>query len=174
MKRAELIRNLVPVAMLCGMVFMNALPVYAQGQAEKEPKLMLVQLERTALRAGPGFSYPVLAFLSYRTVFYVLRIEKDWIYGYVQGERKPGYLHANALVSAELRIPQTSGEVPPLEASDIVLAGKGLYSSLEEMMTEGSNPVLDFSLLDRLERFAWPVAECVAFINGVGSARGEW
>lgn len=174
MKRADWAMNLALVLMLCGMVVMTALPVCAQGQQNKEPKLMLVQLERTALRAGPGFAYPVLAFLPYRTVFYVLGIEKDWIYGYVQGERKPGYLHANALVSAELRAPQTSSDVPPLEASDIVMAGKGMYSSLEMLMVESNNPVLDFSLLDRLDRYSWPVAECVAFIDGAVPSRGEW
>ncbi|MCX8012771.1 MAG: hypothetical protein N3A02_00585 [Rectinema sp.] len=173
MKRIEKAVHPAILFALCWMLWINAAPLFSQGTARQAEHIMMVQLERTALRAGPGFSYPVLAFLPYRTVFHVVRIDRDWIFGYAQGQRHPGYLHVNALVSAEIRSPGMTTDIPPLEASDIVMAGKGMYSSLE-MLGERLDSVLDFNILDRLEQFSWPASECIAYLSGAEPSQGEW
>lgn len=131
---------------------------------------MLIKVEKTAVRAAPSFASPVLTFAAYRTPFAVLRTEKDWVFGYVQGSSVPGYIPANALSAVKISLGGNAlSEPPTLQESEIVLAGKGFSSSLETTLKEGK--VFNFDAVDDMVTLTYSYAECLAFIEGSDSPR---
>jgi hypothetical protein len=107
----------------------------------------------------------VLTFAAYRTPFAVIRTENDWVFGYVQGSGRPGYIHLSALSPVKVTLGADALSAPPaLQESEIVLAGKGFSSSLESALREGN--AFNFAAVDDMVTLTYPYAECLAFIQG--------
>lgn len=143
----------------------------ALAQTTRLDSTMLIKVEGAALRTAPSFAAPVMVFAAYRTPFAVIRRIDDWVYGYVQGSRLPGYLHISALSPAKLPLGAETASTPPaLQESEIVLAGKGFSSSLEAALKEGS--AFNFSAVDDMVRLTYSYADCLAFIQGADISSG--
>lgn len=144
----------------------------AAAQTTPSDSTMLVKVERTALRTAPSFASPVLTFAAYRTPFAVIRTENDWVFGYVQGSGRPGYIHLSALSPVKVTLGADALSAPPaLQESEIVLAGKGFSSSLESALREGN--AFNFAAVDDMVTLTYPYAECLAFIQGTDISPGE-
>lgn len=157
-------------SILIVLVVMIAVATYAQQKPAEVT--MLVRVEKTAVRAAPSFVSPVLLFASYRTPVAVVRIENGWVLGFVQGLSKPGYIHMSALVPAKVSLSSDAASAPPpLQESEIVLAGKGFSSTLESALKEGN--AFNFDAVDEMEKLTYSFAECLAFIQGIDFSPGE-
>ncbi len=149
------------------------LTVAALGFAEvaTPDSTMLIRVEKTALRASPSYISPVIVFAAYKTPFAVVRIEGDWAFGYAQGTSRPGYVPMSALSSIKITLSADATSAPPeLQQSEIVLAGKGFVSSLEESLKNGSG--FNFAAVDAMEKLNYSFGECMAFIQGADSPPG--
>lgn len=134
----------------------------------KQDAVMLVRLEKTAVRMNPSFVSPVIGFAAYKTPFAVLRIEGDWVFGYAQGFARAGYVPASALSQVKISLSADSSAPPSeLQQSEIVLAGKGFASSLEESLKNGDS--FNFDAVDAMETVSYSFGECMAFIQGADS-----
>lgn len=132
---------------------------------------MIFRVEKTALRASTSFVSPVIAFAAYKTPFALVRIEGDWAFGYAQGTAKPGYVPMSALSPVKITLSADSTSAPPeLQQSEIVLAGKGFASSLEESLKNGNS--FNFAAVDAMEKLNYSFGECMAFIQGADSPPG--
>jgi len=98
---------------------------------------LAIKIERAAVRAAPSFASPVLAFVTYKTPVAIIRNEGDWVFCFVKGSSTPGYLHKSALMPIRAKI-DTNGisEPPELTAPELVLAGKGFSTNLEEALKD--------------------------------------
>ncbi len=143
--------------------------VFAEGTASDST--MLIRVEKTALRASPSFVSPVIAFAAYKTPFALVRIEGDWAFGYAQGTSKPGYVPMSALSPVKITLSADATAAPPeLQQSEIVLAGKGFASSLEESLKNGNS--FNFEAVDEIEKLTYTFGACMAFIQGADSPPG--
>jgi hypothetical protein len=144
----------------------------AAAQMTPPDSTMLIKVERTAVRAAPSFASPALTFAAYRTPFAVIRVENDWVFGYVQGSSVPGYIHVSALSPVRVTLSADAVSTPPsLEENEIVLAGKGFSSSLESALKEGN--AFNFGAVDDMVQLTYSYAECLAFIRGIDILPGE-
>jgi hypothetical protein len=151
----------------CAVAVFFALLAVCAAVAQTTPldSTMLIRVERAALRTNPSFAAPVLAFAAYRTPFAVIRRIDNWVYGYVQGSRQPGYVHISALSPATLPLGVEASSSPPaLQESEIVLAGKGFSSSLEAALKGDS--AFNFQAVDDMVGLTYSYADCLAFIQG--------
>ncbi len=140
--------------------------VFAFAEAVTPDSTMLIRVEKIALRASPSFVSPVIAFAAYKTPFALVRVEGDWAFGYAQGTSKPGYIPISALSPVKITFSADSTAAPPaLQQSEIVLAGKGFASSLEEALKNGNS--FNFEAVDAMEKLNYSFGECMAFIQGV-------
>lgn len=157
-----------------GVAIFLAVFVVCAAVAQTSPldSTMLIKVERTALRTTPSFAAPVIVFAAYGAPFAVINQVDDWVYGYVQESRLPGYIHISALSPAKLPLSAEDASMPPaLQESEIVLAGKGFSTSLEEAFKEDS--AFNFSAVDDMLRLSYSYAECLAFIQGIDLSSGE-
>lgn len=156
-----------------GLVFALLLmgSAFAFAQTTQPDSTMLIKVEKTAVRVAPSFVSPVVVFAAYKTPFAVVRAEGDWVFGYVQGSAKPGYVHMSALSPVKITLSADSATPPPeLQQSEIVLAGKGFASSLEESLKSGNS--FNFDAVDAMEKLSYSFGECMAFIRGSDSPPG--
>jgi len=157
-------------SILIVLVMVIAAATYAQGKPTEAT--MIIRVEKTAVRAGPSFASPVLLFAAYRTPVAVVQIENDWVLGFVQGLSKPGYIHISALAPAKVNLSSDAASAPPpLQESEIVLAGKGFSSTLESALKDGN--AFNFDAVDEMEKLSYSFAECLAFIQGIDVSPGE-
>ncbi|HNP93226.1 MAG TPA: hypothetical protein PLE76_03520 [Rectinema sp.] len=142
------------------------------AQEKSLESTMLIRVEKAAVRAEPSFVSPALSFAAYKTPVAIIRIENDWIFGFVRGLNRPGYIHMSALSPVKVSLnPDDVSDPPPLQETEIVLAGKGFSSSLELSLRESS--AFNFEAVDAMEKNSYSYAECLAFIHGIDILEGE-
>lgn len=147
--------------------------IYAHAEASPSDSVMLISVEKTAVRLEPSFVSPVLFFADYKTPFAIIRTQGDWMFGYAQGFAKAGYVHIRALSPVKVTLSADTAMQPPeLQQNEIVLAGKGFSSSLEESLREGN--AFNFDAVDTMERLQYSYAECMDFILGIDAQPGAW
>jgi len=97
-----------------GVAIFLAVFVVCTAVAQTSPldSTMLIKVERTALRTAPSFTAPVIVFASYRAPFAIIHQVDDWVYGYVQESRLPGYIHISALSPAKLPLSAKDASAP--------------------------------------------------------------
>ena len=150
---------------LAGLTFLSA-------QEKSLESTMLIRVEKAAVRAEPSFASPALSFASYKTPVAIISIENDWVFGFVRGLNRPGYIHMSALSPVKVSLnPKDVSDPPALQDNEIVLAGKGFSSSLELALKESN--AFNFEAVDAMVKNSYSYAECLAFIHGIDILQGE-
>jgi len=130
------------------------------AQEKSLESTMLIRVEKAAVRAEPSFVSPALSFAAYKTPVAIIRIENDWIFGFVRGLNRPGYIHMSALSPVKVSLnPDEVSDPPPLQETEIVLAGKAFHLVLncrsENQVLSTSKQWMQWKRIAILMRNAW-------------------
>lgn len=120
------------------------------GAAEASADQIYIKVRQTAVRASAQHFARSVQSVRYGDALEELGEEGAWIKVKTKGGAT-GYVHSSALSSSKIVLTssQGGGGAGP-SASDVVLAGKGFNSAVEEQYA-ASNRDLDFRAIDRLE-----------------------
>jgi hypothetical protein len=129
-----------------------------------------VQVKETKLRSAPRQWASSISSLQYGDTIVPIKIENDWVEG-IADSKKKGFVHISAMSSKKVIL--SSGKVPKgtVNASDVVLAGKGFSKATEDeyaKINSGSN----FQAVNVVETLKVPESELLAFLKDGQLAQG--
>lgn len=118
-----------------------------------EPKMMSVQVKNGEVRSTPSFLGRIVARLSYGDRVYFRGAKGSWTRVGLPGSSTEGWIHASALTPKKIVLKAGTSDVQTSASSDeLALAGKGFNKQVETEF-RNKNPNLDFSWIDRMEKF---------------------
>jgi SH3-like domain-containing protein len=133
------------------------------GSAEPQ-KTMSVQVKEGQLRSTPSFLGTIVAKLSYGERVEIIQDQGDWKKVAVRGGLQ-GWMHASALTAKSIVLKAGAGNVQTSATSgEIALAGKGFSDEIEKQYRK-LNRNLDYTWVDRMERFQVTPEQMQAFLK---------
>jgi SH3-like domain-containing protein len=133
------------------------------GSAEPQ-KTMSVQVKEGQLRSTPSFLGTIIARPSYGDRVEIIQDEGPWKKVAIRGGVQ-GWMHASALTTKNIVLKAGAGNVQTsATGSEIALAGKGFSEEVEKQYKE-LNHNLDYTWVDRMEKFQVPPEQMQAFLK---------
>lgn len=125
---------------------------------------MSVQVQNAQLRADASFLGKLTATVPYGTRVTILQARGDW--RQVQDAAgKSGWLHQSALTKKTIRMQAGGQDVATAASGDeLALAGKGFNSEIEADF-KNKNKDIDFTWIDRMEKYKVTMEEITRFLN---------
>lgn len=145
-------------------ILIMALGFFCFAATAQTQKTMSVQVKQTQLRATPSHLGKILVKASYGARVTILEERGDWkraAYGNYRG-----WVHASALTTKKIVL--TAGKTSQagsVSQSEIALAGKG-FSQETESNYRRANKNLDYTWVDRMEKFSSSPDEVENFVTG--------
>jgi hypothetical protein len=132
-------------------------------------RVKIVTQEAT-IRKDKRFFAPAVAAVPYGTVIEELDRQGDWLRVSYQG--KQGWLHASAVSQQKLDLSGFAGQrADETSREEVALAGKGFTPQVEAAMRE-KNPSMRYDLVDRIQGYAVPEGELLAFLQAGNLKQG--
>jgi len=134
---------------------------------------MSVQVKNGQIRATPSFLGKVVAPLSYGDRVQVLETRSDWMNVTGPGGQS-GWVHSSALTKKRIVMSSGSQDVQTGASGDeLALASKGFNSDVEAQFKK-DNKSVDFTWVDKMEKYKVSPDEVMAFLKegGVKPAEG--
>ena len=145
---------LLPVILLCGIAF----GVWAAGA-----KVMSVQVKQSELRASPSGLAGVVATVKLGDPLTLIEEKGAWTR--VSLGDKTGWIPTSSLVKGELKIKAGSKDAQLAASSDeMATATKGFNSDVESKFKQNDKD-MDFTWVDRMEKFKVSLNEIRAFMK---------
>ena len=126
-------------------------------------KMMSVQVKEAQLRTTPSFLGKIVANVSYGDRVQIIQDQGNWkkvAAGAVQGWMHTAALTVKTIVlkagGQDVRTSATGGE--------LALAGKGFNEQVEKQY-QNENPKIDYTWVNRMEKFEIPSEQMVAFLK---------
>ncbi len=130
------------------------------GEAQKT---LSVQVREGQLRSAPSFLGAILAKPAYGERVVLLQDQGAWKKVSVRGVQ--GWMHASALTTKTLILRAGAAPVETTATGgEIALAGKGFSEEVEKQY-KSQNKNIDFTWVDRMERFTVTPEEMRAFLK---------
>lgn len=125
---------------------------------------MSVQVQNAQLRADASFLGKLTASVPYGTRVTILQARGDW--RQVQEPAgKTGWLHQSALTKKTISMQAGGQDVATAASGDeLALAGKGFNSEIEADF-KNKNKDIDFTWIDRMEKYKVTMDEITRFLN---------
>jgi uncharacterized protein YgiM (DUF1202 family) len=125
---------------------------------------MSVQVQNAQLRADASFLGKLTASVPYGTRVTILQARGDW--RQVQEPAgKTGWLHQSALTKKTISMKAGGQDVATTASGDeLALAGKGFNSEIEADF-KNKNKDVDFTWIDRMEKYKVTMEEITRFLN---------
>jgi SH3-like domain-containing protein len=130
--------------------------------------MMSVQVKKGVVRLNPSFLGRIVTQLSYGDRVYVVDEEGSWTRVGLSENAAKGWIHSSALTPKVVVLKAGSEDVQVTASSEeIALAGKGFNKQVEsEFRSKNSN--LDFTWIDRMEKFVVSQKQMKQFLNEGG------
>jgi SH3-like domain-containing protein len=127
---------------------------------------MSVQVQSTQVREMPSYLGRVLATANYTERVEVLQRQRGWAQVRVGG--RIGWVNESALTKKQLRLVSGAADVErSASGEEIALAGKGFNSQVEADF-KAKNSAVDFTWIDRMEKFTVSEQEIGDFLREGG------
>jgi len=140
--------------------------VLVAAASSAAPKSMSVTVRETQARATPSFLGAVLAVLAYGDRLDILEEQRDWLRVALPDGRQ-GWVHRSALTEKRVVLEAGSGAAQTgASGSEVALAGKGFNKEVEAQYKAENE--LDYTWVDRMERFTVSAEEVAAFVEAGG------
>ncbi len=136
-------------------------------------KQMSVKVKETQVRSKPSFMGKVLARLSYGDRVDVLEEKRGWANVVIPGSEDKGWVNLSALTTKRVVLKAGASDVDKSASSgEVALAGKGFNEEVEAKYKQDSD--LDYTWVDKMEEFRYPVDNLVAFMveGGLNPSEG--
>jgi uncharacterized protein YgiM (DUF1202 family) len=154
----EWMRSLVKFWLIAGLVSV-AVSAFAAGAGT-----MSVQVKNGQIRATPSFLGKVVAPLSYGDKVQVLETKNEWMNVTGPGGQS-GWVHSSALTKKKIVMASGSQDVQTGASGDeLALASKGFNSDVEADF-KSKNQNVDFTWVDRMEKYKVTPEEMQAFLK---------
>lgn len=132
----------------------------AAGAAEQ----MSVQVQNAQLRADASFLGKLTGSVPYGTRVTIVQARGDWRQVQTPGG-SAGWLHQSALTKKTIVLKAGAQDVATTASGDeLALAGKGFNSDVEADF-KNKNKDIDFTWIDRMEKFKVSMDEITRFLN---------
>ncbi len=135
---------------------------------------MSIQIQDGKLRADPSFLGKILGSVAYGDPVTVIKMQDPWFFVSVKGGQLTGWIHSSALSEKEIVLRSGAADVRKTASQkEVALAGKGFTADVEKEFKK-SNPNLNFTWVDRMEKIVISDQEIGQFIKegGLSPARG--
>ncbi len=130
------------------LICLTGFAAFAVGQS-----MMSVQVKKGQIRLTPSFLGRIVALLSYGDRVYVLEQKGSWTKVGLSKGISDGWIHSSALTRKKIILKAGAQDVQTAASSDeLALAGKGFNQQVESEF-RAKNPNLDFTWVDRMEKF---------------------
>lgn len=130
------------------LICLTGFAAFAVGQS-----MMSVQVRKGEIRLTPSFLGRIVALLSYGDRVYVLEQKGSWTKVGLSRGISDGWIHSSALTRKKIILKAGAQDVQTAASSDeLALAGKGFNQQVESEFRV-KNPNLDFTWVDRMEKF---------------------
>ncbi len=130
------------------LICLTGFAAFAVGQS-----MMSVQVRKGEIRLTPSFLGRIVALLSYGDRVYVLEEKGSWTKVGLSKGISDGWIHSSALTRKKIILKAGAQDVQTAASSDeLALAGKGFNQQVESEF-RAKNPNLDFTWVDRMEKF---------------------
>ena len=130
-------------------------------------KTMSVQVKKCQLRNKPSFLGKVVTKLNYGDKVEIAQEKNSWV-EVSKSKKKGGWIHVSALSEKEIIVNPNSEDVKSAASSDeIALAGKGFNEQVEKDFKK-KNKSVDFSWIDKMEKFVVSQSEIQSFLKNGG------
>jgi hypothetical protein len=130
------------------LICLTGFAAFAVGQS-----IMSVQVKKGQIRLTPSFLGRIVALLSYGDRVYVLEQKGSWTKVGLSRGVSDGWIHSSALTRKKIILKAGAQDVQTAASSDeLALAGKGFNQQVESEF-RAKNPNLDFTWVDRMEKF---------------------
>ena len=147
---------------IIGITLFLFLCVVLSGSAAPQ-KTMSVQIKEGQVRSTPSFLGAIVAKLSYGERVEVIQDQGSWKKVAARGTQ--GWMHASALTTKSIVLKAGAGNVQTSATSgEIALAGKGFSEEVEKQYKK-LNRNLDYTWVDRMERFQITPEQMQAFLK---------
>ncbi len=145
------------------LICLTGAAAFAVGQ-----KMMSVQVKKGEVRLTPSFLGKIVARLSYGDRVDVLEEKGSWTRIGLPGSSASGWIHSSALTRKKIVLKAGAQNVQTAASSDeLALAGKGFNQQVESEF-KAKNPNLDFTWIDRMEKFVVSEKQIKRFIEEGG------
>ena len=159
-----MLRKLTLITVLCFLAAGLALHAAPEKQ-------LSVKVKETQVRSTPSFMGKILAKLSYGDRVSVLEEKSGWANVELAGGGN-GWVNMSALTEKKVVLKAGASDVDKSASSDeVALAGKGFSEEVEAKYKEEKN--LDYTYVDKMEEFNFPVEERIAFVTYGGLEPSE-
>lgn len=143
------------------LMMLAALCLALSGLAQSV-KTMSVQVKEGQLRKAPSFLAAIVARPSYGESVQVMEDKGDWKRVSLRGSQ--GWMHASALTTKRIVLQAGAAAVPAsATGSEIALAGKGFSEEVEKQY-RSQNRGVDYTWVDRMEKFRVSPEQMQAFL----------
>ena len=147
---------------ICITLFLVLCFVFSGSAAPQ--KTMSVQIKEGQMRSTPSFLGGIVARLSYGEMVEILQDQGNWKKVAARGGTQ-GWMHASALTTKRIVLKAGAGDVQTSATSgEIALAGKGFSEEVEKQYKK-LNRNLDYTWVDRMERFQVTPEQMQAFLR---------
>ncbi len=145
------------------LICLTGAAAFAVGQ-----KMMSVQVKKGEVRLTPSFLGKIVARLSYGDRVDVLGEKGSWTRIGLPGSSASGWIHSSVLTRKKIVLKAGAQNVQTAASSDeLALAGKGFNQQVESEF-KAKNPNLDFTWIDRMEKFVVSEKQIKRFIEEGG------
>jgi len=144
------------------------LPVALAALAATVGKTLNVQVREGKLRATPNSLGSIVGSVRYSEAVTVEEERAGWSRVAAADGKASGWLHASALTANKIELTE-EGDAPDVGVSsdEMANAGRGFSEDVEAKFRE-NNPDIDFSWVEKMEKWSVPPEECVAFLKEGG------
>jgi uncharacterized protein YgiM (DUF1202 family) len=140
------------------------LPLLLVSLALAATQMQSVQIKSGKLRSRPSFLGKVVAEVHYGDRLTSLESRSGWTQVRDANGRE-GWIHTSALTEKKIVLAGGDQAVDTSASSDeLALAGKGFNEEVESQF-KTTNPDIDYSWVDRMERIKVTPEQAVAFLN---------
>lgn len=131
---------------------------------EAKKKLMSIQIKKGSLRTAPSFLGKVMANVSYGDRVSVMQVKRDWSKVSPIKNDKAGWIHKSALSKKKIVLKADAKQNVGASSGELALAGKGFNSEVESEF-KAKNKDIDFTWIDKMEKFKVSHAQMQAFLS---------
>jgi hypothetical protein len=133
-----------------------------------EQKRMSVQVKQGTVRSTPSFLGKVITRLNYGDQVVVQTQKDSWSQISMPGVHARGWMHISALSSKKIVLKPGASDVEKAASSDeLTLAGRGFNQQVEDEF-KSENPKVDFTWVNRMEKFVVTQYQIQTFIREGG------
>jgi hypothetical protein len=150
----------MPLACAAGLLLAAPAP-------SQTPAAMSVQVRQAEVRGTPSFLGAVVGALRYGDRVTVQTQSGAWLKVTGPGNAPTGWVHDSALTRKTVVLAAGGNASLGASSGEVALAGKGFNADVEAQF-KARNKTVDFTWVDRMERFREPPAQLQAFARQGG------